>query len=152
MAQRHAQLLASLRAEVLERLVEVRGSIDHAFASIAPDVIRGQFDIILEKMESYLTTQDASQYRGFASRWLAMRVGEGFAPENVIHSAVAIGDVIVQVAQVRLGQSDECVDFVQHIVHLNFAVTRMLVEILAEDLERRQEQKRQVLAEQGGVQ
>lgn len=149
MAQRHAQLLASLRSEVLERLVEVRGSIDHAYANIAPDVIRGQFDIVLEKMTSYLVTQDASQYRGFASRWLAMRVGEGFAPENVIHSAVAIGDVIIQVAQVRLGQTDECVDFVRTISQLNYAVTRMLVEILADDLERRKEQRRQVLAEQG---
>jgi hypothetical protein len=149
MAQRHARLLAALRPEVLARLVEVRGSIDHAYASIPPDVIRGQFDIVLDKMQSYLVTQDASQYRGFATRWLAMRVGEGFAPENVIHSAVAIGDVIVQVAQARLGQTDECVDFVSNMVHLNFAVTRMLVEILAQDLERRKEQRRQTLAGRG---
>jgi hypothetical protein len=141
MAQRHARIFQSLRSDVLERLIEVRGSIDHAYGRIPEETIREQFDVILDKMESYLASEDISLYRRFASRYVAMRVGEGFTHENLIHSVVAIGDVVVQVAKRKLGQAPECDDLVRAVVKMNFVNARMLVAFLAEDLAEREAQR-----------
>jgi hypothetical protein len=144
MSQRDAEIFSSLRPDVLARLVEVRGSIDHAYATIPEEVIRGQFDMVLDRMQSYLASEDAELYRGFAARWMAMRVGDGFSPENLIHSVVAIGDVVARVATERLGPGDETQRFARAVVRMNFVAARMLVEILADELGRRRAQQQQL--------
>jgi len=136
----HAELFDSIREDVLTRLVEVRGSIDHAYATVAEDVIREQFCVVLDKMRSYLVTQNPDLYRSFATRWLAMRTGQGFAPENIIHSMVALGNVVSDVAKARFGPTPEYFSFARAMAHLNFVATRMLVELLAEEVKRRSEQ------------
>lgn len=145
MGQRDAEVFGGLRSEVLARLIEVRGAIDHAYASIPEDRIGAQFDLVLDRMHSYLYTEEVEPYRSFAHRWMAMRVSDGFAPENLIHSAVAIGDVVVQVAQQRLAAGPERDRFVRAIQTMSFVAARLLVELLAEELDRRREQRRQLL-------
>lgn len=147
MAQAHAEIFEQVRPEALARLVEVRGSLDHAYASIPAEVIQPQFDLVLDKMSSYLATGQVEPYRSFASRWMAMRAGEGFSPENLIHALVATGDVVAQVAQKRLGPSPACTDFVQEIVRMNLLGARILVEILADELSARLQQRRGVFGE-----
>jgi hypothetical protein len=136
MGQRHAELFKALRPEVLTRLIEARASIDHSFAGIAEEVIGPQLDTVLDKMQSFLATDDIQSYRGFASRWIAMRIGEG-APENLIHTLVAIGDVVAQTAQRRLGSGPEYDDFARSVQRMSFLGARLLVEILADELARR---------------
>ena len=137
MAERHAQLFDALREEALARLVEVRGSIDHSYAAIAEDPIRVQFDRVLDKMREYLANEDIEAYRSFANRWIAVRGSEGLRSENLIHAVVAIGDVVIQVAQQRMGQVPEAVDFARAMVGLNLVGARLIVELLAEELESR---------------
>ena len=136
----HAQLFQVMRSDVLDRLVEVRGSIDHVYANMADAVVREEFRIFLDRIASYLSTGDVEAYRAFASRWMALRTGAGYSPESSVHSAVAIGDVVVQVAQRHLGHTSECHDFVRTVVRMNFIVARTLVGLLASDLERRNQQ------------
>jgi hypothetical protein len=136
MGQRQAELFKSLRPEVLGRLLESRASIDQGFAAIPEDVIRPQLDTVLDKMQSFLATEDIDSYRGFASRWIAMRIGEG-TPENLIHTLVAIGDVVAQSAQRRLGPGPEYDDFARAVARMSFLGARLLVELLAEELDRR---------------
>ncbi len=147
MGERYADLFQALRSDVLDRLVEVRGSIDQAYEGISDDLVRPQFDVVLGKMHSYLATGDVEQYRSFAKRWIAMRTGEGFATENLIHSMVAIADVVVQVAQRRMGQTPEAIAFAHTVVNMNFVAVRMLVENLAEDLATRTAQYAQLAEE-----
>lgn len=149
MRGRHAELFASLREDVLNRLVEVRSSIDHAYARLPEEVIREQFGVVLDKMSSYLVTGDAQLYRSFANRWLAMRTGQGFSPENIIHSVVAIGHVVADVAKVRLGPTPEFYAFARAMAQLNFAASRMLVDLLADELGRRTEQYQQLKQTRG---
>jgi hypothetical protein len=68
-------------------------------------------------------------------------MGEGFAPENVIHSLVALADVVVQVSQQRLGASDEVMGFVRAVTQMNFMAARTVVESLAEEMEARRRQR-----------
>ena len=134
MGREHAEVLDSLRAEVLDRLIEIRASIDHAYARIPDDVIRGQFDVVLSKMRSYLSSEAPAPYQSFVLRWAAMREGEGFGAENVINSVVAIGDVLVKVARERLGQTPEARRFARAVTRMSFFGARMLVQGLADEL------------------
>jgi hypothetical protein len=136
MAERAALIFDSLRDEVLDRLVEVRASIDPAYAAIPDDRIRGQFDVVLRKMASYLADEEIAPYRGFARRWVAMRAGEGFAPESLVHAVVAIGDVAARVAQQRMGGSPEYSALASALARMTFSAARLLVELFAEELDR----------------
>jgi hypothetical protein len=142
MGEGYAKTFETLRPYILERLVDVRAAIDHGYASIPDAVIRDQFDQVLERMQAYLDDGDAEKYRSFANRWVAMRMGEGFPPENVIHALVALADVVVQVARHRLGPGDDAIKFVRAVTQMNFAAARMVVEILAEEMDARRRQRR----------
>jgi hypothetical protein len=130
MGEGYARTFAMLRPYILARLVDVREAIDHRYAAIPDEIIRDQFDRVLDRMQSYLEHSDAEKYRSFANRWVAMRMGEGFAAENVIHSLVALADVVVQVSQQQLGASDGVMGFVRAVTQMNFLTARMVVESL----------------------
>ena len=131
---RHARTFATIRPEVLERLVDVRGSIDHTLSGVPSHLIRQEFDAVLDRMEAYLTDQDVDRYRSFATRWVAFRLGEAFSPENLIHSVVALGDVVVEVAKKRLPPGPDTAEFVREVVRMNFIAARLIVESLAAEL------------------
>ncbi len=134
MGREQAEILDSLRAEVLDRLVQIRASIDQAYARIPDDVIRGQFDVVVDKMRGYLASEDPGPYQGFILRWAAMREGQGFGAENVINSVVAIGDVLVKVGRTRLGQTPAQRTFARAVTRMSFLGARMLVQGLADEL------------------
>jgi hypothetical protein len=140
MGARHAQMFESLRPDVLGRLVEVRASIDHSYAALPDEVIRAQFDQVLDRMQAYLEERDHDKYRGFLHRWMALRTGEGFTAENLVYSVVALGDVVAQLARHRLKDDPEVLPFVLQVVKMTHLAARLIVESLAEELERRQEQ------------
>ena len=142
MSQAHARIFESLRHDVLARLVDVRGNIDHAYTRIPEARIREQFDMVLDKMASYLATEDSELYRSFASRYMAMRVGEGVSPENLIHSVVAIGDIVIKVVEEKVPPSQERHDFARAVVRMNFVAARMLVILLGDEVKRREQQLR----------
>jgi hypothetical protein len=134
---RHARTFETIRPEVLERLIDVRGSIDQNLSGVPSEVIREEFDAVLDRMQGYLGDGDVERYRAFASRWVAFRLGEGFSPENLIHSVVALGDVVVEVAREKLPSGPEGGggEFVREVVRMNYVAARLIVEILAGELE-----------------
>jgi hypothetical protein len=129
-----ADTFESLRGDVLDRLVGIRASIDEAYARIPDDVVREQFDVVLGKIAGYLRNEDVEQYRSFVSRWAAMREGEGFGAENVIHSIVAVADVVARSAQRRLEPSPERTALIRAVMQVNAGAARMLVDGLANRL------------------
>lgn len=145
MAQEHAHIFESLRQDVLARLIEVRGSIDNAYTKVPESLIREHFELALDKMYTFLATEDVTTYRRFVSRYMTVRVGEGFTHENLIHSAVAMGDVVAQVARENLAESPQRDRFIREIMRMNFVHARMLVEFVAEDLAERAVQREMLL-------
>jgi hypothetical protein len=133
--ERHARTFATIRPEVLDRLLDVRGSIDHTLSGVPSQVMRQEFDAVLDRMQTYLVDEDAARYRRFVVRWVAFRLAEGFSPENLIHSVVALGDVIVEVARRRLPAGPDSADFTLQIARMNFLAARLIVDTLAEQLE-----------------
>ena len=133
--ERHARTFEAIRPEVLGRLLDVRGSIDHTLSGVPSQVIREDFDAVLDRMQTYLLDGDEARYRSFAERWVAFRLGEGFSPENLIHSVVALGDVVLEVARRRLSAGPETADFTREVARMNFVAARLIVETLAAELE-----------------
>ena len=141
MGPEYAQLFENLRPEVMNRLLEVRGSIDVAYTKIPDPIMREHFDLVLDKMFTFLVSQDSSVYKRFVRRYMAMRIGEGFTHENLIHSAVAIGDVVAQVAREQLPESPRRDHFIRAVMRMNFIHARMMVAVVAEDLAERMNQR-----------
>ncbi len=139
MGRDHAETFESLRGDVLAKLIDIRTSIDRAYERIPDDIVAGQFDAVLGKMAAYLKSGDSSAYRGFVTRWSAMREGEGFGPENVIHSVVAIGDVVVRTAHKKFGPGERA-DFLRAVTEATALSARWLVEALADQLSERSAQ------------
>jgi hypothetical protein len=133
--ERHARTFESIRPDVLDRLLDVRGSIDHTLSGIPSHVIRQEFDAVLGRMHAYLRDGDAARYRSLAERWVAFRLGEGATPENLIHAVVALGDVILDVARGVLPAGPASAEFAREVSRMNFATARLIVETLAEELE-----------------
>jgi hypothetical protein len=146
MGREHAAILESLRREVLDRLVEIRATIDQAYAYIDDNVIRSQFDVVVMNMHAYLHTDDEAQYSEFLARWAALREGSSVGHEKVIHAVVAIGDVLVRTAQDSLGATTECADFVHSVTMMTQFGAQCLVDLLARELDHRTAQRRAVEA------
>ncbi len=135
-----------IRAETLARLVEVRGSIDNAYAQQPEDELRTHLDRVLDKMRDYLATEDVEPYRSFVSRWMVVRNSEGATPEQVIHALVAIGDVVGQVAQHVLGNTPPAAELGRAVARMNLIGVRILATGLSDELEARYARRRELKA------
>jgi hypothetical protein len=133
--ERHARTFEAIRPEVTARLLDVRGTIDHTLSAVPSQVIRQEFDAVLDRMQRYLGDREEAPYRSFASRWVAFRLGQGHSPENLIHSVVALGDVVVEIGRRRLPPGPDTAEFLREVARMNFLAARLIVEVLAAELE-----------------
>lgn len=120
----------------MARLLELRSSIDESFARLDETAARERFDHILARVYSYLVDGDVERYENHLHRWLAVRAGEGATPEAVVHAAVALGDVIVEVVRERVGSDDRTTEFVREIARLNYRSARLIGQVVAGELAR----------------
>src|SRR5881628_2241573 len=98
----HAAMLDTLRPAVLARLVEIRGSLDHALARVPENEARDHFDQVLRHQQSYLSTWDWRLHRNFLQTYLALRAGDGMTSDDVLHVLAAIGEVVVELVRKQL--------------------------------------------------
>lgn len=131
------------------RLVEVRSSLDPGFARLEPRAAAAQFEAVLTHQEGFLATGDATALRGFLRSFRALRAAEGLGAENLLHAVIALGDVAIQVAQRDLGPGPRTAELIASLARLHRATARLVVEIIAEELDGRVAQLRS-LAGRGG--
>lgn len=137
MAERAAELFAKLRPEFLARLLEVREALDESYRSLSSEAASERFELLVDRYVAYLGDSDTEGHRRFLRRWLALRLAEGRSAESVLHALVAAGDVLVQVARTSLPPSGSTLEMVRELQRLTFVTARLVVDILAEDLERK---------------
>jgi hypothetical protein len=137
MAEGAAELFARLRPEYLARLFEVREALDESYATLPPELAHERFELLVDRYLSYFRDADTSSHRRFLRRWLALRLAEGRSPESVLHALVAAGDVLVQVARSSLPPAASTLELVRELQRLTHLTARLVVDILAEDLERK---------------
>ncbi len=140
----HATVFAGLKPAVLARLVDVRSSLDHGFASLDEPAARAQLEQVLDHQSAYLASGDPALLRGFLRSYRAVRAADGLGPENLLHAVIAIGDVAAQVAQKELPAGPRTAELVSSLARVSWSTARMVVEIIAEELESRIAQMREL--------
>ena len=132
-----------LRPAVLARLLEVRASLDHAFARLTPEDARTLFEGVLIGLRTFLLTGDHSLHRGFVQSFIALRGADGLAPDHAQRVLVAIGDVTVQV--VRRDRPDD-MPLMLALIGTIRVTARLVNEVVADELAKRTAQRRQTEA------
>jgi hypothetical protein len=132
-----------LRPAVLARLLEVRSSLDHAFARLTPEDAGALFEGVLIGLRTFLLTGDQGLHRGFVQSFIALRGADGLAPDHAQRVLVAIGDVTVQV--VRRDRPDDMTLMLAVIAAIR-VTARLVNEVVADELAKRTAQRRQTEA------
>src|SRR5687768_17316401 len=94
-----ARSYEALRPKVMQRLMELRGTLDPALARLDEATACAQIGAVLDHIGNFLATGDLGLQRGFLHTFLAMRAAEAQSPAAVLAMLVAIGDTAAQVAQ-----------------------------------------------------
>lgn len=134
MSGRTLDLFERIRAEATDRLVDGRAALQLGLAAQTPEMARVQLDAVLERFAGVLTAPDVTRYRAVTSRWVAYHLGEGFSPENLIHSIVTTGDILVQVARRRLPPEPDTAVLVRDLTRATHALARLVVDVLGGEL------------------
>lgn len=126
-----------LRPQVLARLIEVRGSLDHAIARLSPDEARALFEGVLHALSTLLVTGDHTLHRGFLHSFVAVRSTEGVGPDHAQRLLVAIADVAATLARAQHPNDPTVALAINHAARLT---ARMINDGIAEELGRRSAQ------------
>jgi hypothetical protein len=142
MAGRAVDVFEQLRPEVIARLVEGRAALKLGLGAQAPEMARTQLEAVLDRMIRYLGAGDAGAgpaariepHRGFIARWVAYHLSEGFSAENLVHSMVTTGDILIQVARKNLAADPASAALIRDVSRMVQAMTRLVVDVLGEEL------------------
>jgi hypothetical protein len=142
----HAATLESLRPAVLARLVEIRATLDYTLGRAADADARDHLDAVLRHLQNYLTTWDWRLHRSFLQTYLAMRAGDGMSSDDVLHLLHAITDVVIE--HIRRERPDHPTTPELHVALAKFSAhtVRCVIDLVAEDLDRRRAQRDQLRA------
>jgi hypothetical protein len=141
----HAAILESLRPGILAQLVEARATLDHGFARLPEREARERLDAVLRHQQAYLTTWDWRMHRAFFQSFLALRAGEGMGADEVLHVLTKVGDLVIGSVRKLLGDAPEARGLVVALSKFNAHSVRAVVDLVAEELERRRAQRDQLL-------
>lgn len=100
-----ARSYEALRPRVLERVLELRATLDPSLGRLDDATARAQIGAVLDHLGNFIATGDLGLHRGFLHTFLAMRAAEAQSPASVLAMLVAIGDTAAQVAQEDAGGS-----------------------------------------------
>jgi hypothetical protein len=140
----HAAMLEHLRPAVLARLVEIRASLDHAMARVPEHEAREHFDSVLRHLQAYLTTWDWRMHRSFLQSFLAMRAGDGMSSDDCLHALAAIGETVVDQVRRQAQEHPATPSLMVALAKFNAHTVRAVIDLVAEDLERRRAQRDQL--------
>ena len=97
-----ARTYDTLRPKVLQRLLDMRATLDPSFGRLDEPTARAQISAVLEHLGNFLATGDLGMHRAFLQTFIAMRAAEAQGPAAVLAMLVAVGDTAAQVAQDEL--------------------------------------------------
>lgn len=128
-----ARAYDALRPKILQRLLEIRATLDPTLGRLDEAAASAQIDAVLEHLGNFLTTGDVGLHRAFLHTFLAMRAAEAQGPAAVLAMLVAIGDTAAQVAQ----ESPDAVELTLLLTRVTAATARAVNDLIADELDRR---------------
>ena len=139
-----------LRPRILQRLLDLRATLDPSLARLDDETARAQIGAVLDHLGNYIATGDLGLHRAFLHTFLAMRAAEAQGPAAVLAMLVAIGDTAAQVAQEAGAGTTEGAELTLLLTRVTASTARAVNDLIAEELERRMAQWAE-LAERAGA-
>jgi hypothetical protein len=130
----------ALRPRVLERLLELRATLDPSLGRLDDATARAQIGAVLDHLGNFIATGDLGLHRGFLHTFLAMRAAEAQSPASVLAMLIAIGDTAAQVAQEDAAGSDGT-ELTLLLTRVTASTARAVNDLIAEELGRRAAQR-----------
>ncbi len=132
-----ARAYDNLRPKVLQRLLDMRATLDPSLGRLDEAAARAQMGAVLEHLGNFLATGDLGSHRAFLQTFIAMRAAEAQGPASVLAMMVAIGDTAAQVAQEELAGTPDGSDLTLLLTRVTSSTARAVNDLVAEELERR---------------
>ncbi len=127
----------ALRPKVLQRLLDMRATLDPSLGRLDEATARAQMSAVLEHLVNFLATGDLGSHRAFLQTFIAMRAAEAQGPASVLAMMVAIGDTSAQVAQEELAGTPEGTELTLMLTRVTTSTARAVNDLVAEELEGR---------------
>jgi hypothetical protein len=137
MAPPFARAYDELRPKILQRLLEIRTTVDPSLGRLDEMTARAQIGAVLEHLGNFISTGDPGLHRAFLHTFLAMRAAEAQGPAAVLAMLVAIGDTAAQVAQEELVGSTAGAELTLMLTRVTASTARAVNDLIADELERR---------------
>ena len=131
-----ARAYEALRPKILQRLLELRSTLDPSLGRLDEDTARAQIAAVLDHVGTFITSGDLGQHRAFLHTFLAMRAAEAQSPAQVLAMLVAIGDTAAQVSQEESAGAEGS-ELTLMLTRVTAATARAVNDLIADELERR---------------
>jgi len=141
-----ARAYDGLRAKILERLLDMRATLDPSLARLDDDTSRAQISAVLDHIGNYIATGDLGSHRAFLHTFLAMRAAEAQGPAAVLAMLVAIGDTAAQVAQDEGAGTTEGAELTLLLTRVTASTARAVNDLIADELASRTAQWQELAA------
>ena len=140
-----ARSYEALRPRVLERVLELRATLDPSLGRLDETTARTQIGAVLDHLGNFIATGDLALHRGFLHTFLAMRAAEAQSPASVLAMMVAIGDTAAQVAQEDADATgaagSDGAELTLLLTRVTASTARALNDLIADELGRRDAQR-----------
>lgn len=131
-----ARAYEGLRSKILQRLLDMRTTLDPSLGRLDEPTARAQIAAVLDHLGNFIATGDLGLHRAFLHTFLAMRAAEAQGPAAVLAMLVAIGDTAAQVSQEE-AKGPEGAELTLHLTRVTATTARAMNDLIAEELERR---------------
>src|SRR5690349_22287477 len=132
-----ARSYEALRPLVLDRLMELRSTLDPSLGRLDEANARAQIGAVLDHVGNFIATGDLGLHRAFLHTFLAMRAAEAQSPASVLAMLVAIGDTAAQVAQDESGGTPAGSELTLFLTRVTASTARAVNDLIADELARR---------------
>jgi len=132
-----ARAYEALRPKILQRVLELRSTIDPSLGRLDDAAARAQVGAVLEHLGNFIATGDLRLHRAFLHTFLAMRAAEAQSPASVLVVLVAIGDTAALVAQEEGAGTPEGAELTLLLTRVTASTARAVNDLIAEEVERR---------------
>jgi hypothetical protein len=131
-----ARAYDALRPKILQRLLDMRATLDPSLGRLDEAVARAQIGAVLDHIGNFIASGDLGLHRAFLHTFLAMRAAEAQGPAAVLAMLVAIGDTAAQVSQEEAKGADGA-ELTLLLTRVTASTARAVNDLIAEELERR---------------
>ena len=140
-----ASAYEALRPSILERLLELRATLDPSLGRLDVATARSQIGAVLEHLGNFIATGDLGLHRAFLHTFLAMRAAEVQSPASVLAMLVSIGDTAAQVAQEQGAGTTAGAELTLLLTRVTASTARVVNDLIADELGRRLAQYHEIL-------